>query len=466
MLFKRDAEELFEVHPITSTEMEQLAKLGGEIYQGKPPWADDDIQTINFAKVVCSEIARLSMLATKITVDGSARADWLQGIVNTSYFKMREWVEYAAAYGTVIIKPNGAGLDLFLPNQFMVTSTNDKGDIDGVVFYDSYVVSETDKKKHYTRLEYHRFTSDGVYAISNRAYKSENERSLGDKVDLKLTRWADLDEDVTITKENDERLNSPLFGVLKSPQANNVDIGSPLGMPCFADALTEIEDIDVAYSRNSLEIRNSKRIVLLDADKLVLGGNPKQQTNAFKHAKEQIDLPEYVKNVIGDGANAFYQEINPNLQTSVRLEGLNALISLAGYKCGFSAGYFVYNGRTGMITATQVEADDRRTIQFIKDWRDKIEKCMDDVLYALSVMADLYEYAPVGEYEITYDFGDITYNREEDRARWWNYVAQGKVPAWKYFVKFEGMSEDEAKEMITEAQAAQLEAMPSLFGEE
>ena len=41
---------------------------------------------------------------------------------------------------------------------------------------------------------------------------------------------------------------------------------------------------------------------------------------------------------------------------------------------------------------------------------------------------------------------------EDDRARWWNYVVQGKVPAWMYFVKFEGMTEQEAKAMIEEAQ--------------
>ena len=105
-----------------------------------------------------------------------------------------------------------------------------------------------------------------------------------------------------------------------------------------------------------------------------------------------------------------------------------------------------------MVTATQVEADDRRTIQLIKDVRDNLESCLNDAIYAMSVYADLYGLAPAGAYEVVYDFGDITYNREEDRMRWWQYVNAGKVPAWKYFVKFEGMSEEEARAMIKEAQ--------------
>lgn len=92
----------------------------------------------------------------------------------------------------------------------------------------------------------------------------------------------------------------------------------------------------------------------------------------------------------------------------------------------------------------------------------KLESCLDEVIYALNVYADLYGLAPVGAYEVNYDFGDILYVRENDRARWWQYVTTGKVPAWLYFVKFEGMTEEEAKAMVKEAQPDE----PKLFGDE
>jgi hypothetical protein len=142
------------------------------------------------------------------------------------------------------------------------------------------------------------------------------------------------------------------------------------------------------------------------------------------------------------------------------LTGINALLSQIGFKCGFSNGYFVFNEKTGMITATQVESDDRRTIQLVKDVRDQLENCLNDLIYALDVFASLYVLAPKGSYEAVYDFDDITYNREEDRGRWWGYVQAGKVPAWKYFVLFEGFTEDEAKAMVQEAEPK----MSPLFG--
>lgn len=87
---------------------------------------------------------------------------------------------------------------------------------------------------------------------------------------------------------------------------------------------------------------------------------------------------------------------------------------------------------------------------------------MDGLIYALNVFADLYGLAPSGAYEVAYDFGDLTYNRDEDRSRWWGYVVSGKVPAWMFFVKFEGMTEDDAKAMLAEATPQQ----PKLFEQE
>ena len=120
-------------------------------------------------------------------------------------------------------------------------------------------------------------------------------------------------------------------------------------------------------------------------------------------------------------------------------------------KCGFSQGQFVLDRKSGQITATQVEADDRETIETIKDMRDALKDTLDHLVYALNVYADLYDLAPLGEYETSYGFGDLTYNYEEDRARHWNYVSQGKYPLYRYYMEFEGMSEEEAKAIVKEA---------------
>lgn len=457
MILKNVIKDEFKVNSIVSSTMENMIERYAKIYAGNPEWANskEGIKTINFAKSVCSETARLALLGTKITIGGGERAEYLQKQIDKVYFKLREWTEYGCAYGTVVLKPNGTSVDCILPSNFIVTDQS-SGEITGIVFINKEISS--DGMKYYTRLEYHRFLEDGLYAISNKCFVSKREGEKGRGIDIKQTPWKELDEEVAI-----QNMEAPLYGVLRMPQANNVDIGSPLGLSIFSDAIEELKDLDIAYSRNAEEIADSRRTVLLDSDRLLQSGTKVNNSIVgFEHAKNELKLPKYVRMVYGTNNEEFYHEINPSLNTDARLTGINALLSQIGYKIGFSNGYFVFNESTGMITATQVDSDDRRTIQFIKDIRDQIEKCLNGLINAINVFADLYDFAPVGKYEIVYDFGDITYNLEEDRKRWWGYVTQGEVPAWIYFVKFEGMSEEEAKKMVKEAQTKE----PSLFGTE
>lgn len=455
LLFKSKAKEVFDIKEITSDSMRRMVDKCERIYKGHPDWVDKNahIKTVNFAKSICSETAKLTTLAIGITIDGSRRAEWLQKQIDKIYYKLREWCEYGFAYGTIVLKPNGESIDIYTPNDFIITEQKN-GKITGIVFSDK----ETKRKKYYTRLEYHRILENGIYAISNRCYVGESENDMGQTIPIEKSPWAGLAEEATI-----ENVESPLYGVLNTPIANNIDIYSPLSLSIFSDAIEELKDLDIAYSRNAKEIFDSSRTVLLDSDRLLATGGKIQNAEAgFENAKKALGLPDIVKNVYGDGQNTFYQEINPTLNTDVRISGINALLSQIGYKCGFSNGYFVFNEATGIQTATGVEAEQQRTIQFIKDCRDKLESCLDDLIYALNVFADLYGYAPVGTYTITYDFGDITYSYEEDKASWWKYRIQGDIPPWLYYVKFEGLSEEDAKKMVSEAQPKE----PRLFGEE
>lgn len=436
MLTKSKATDEFNIEPISSDQMRSWINECVDIYQGNPCWLDEDdhIDTIGFAKALASETARLATLGIGIKLDGSARADWLQEQIDKVYFQLRHWVEYGCAYGTIILKPNGDSVDLYTPDMFEITHVTN-GVIDGVIFHNW----KKSGKKWYTRLEYHRFDGD-LYLITNKCYFGDYPDDTKEQVDISVTPWSELREETAIAN-----MKQTLFGVFRTPQANNIDMDSPYGLPIFSEAVQELRDLDVAYSRNSKEIKDSKRLVMLDSDRLLPGGMGNMTRDT---------LPDYIKMVDGDTSTEsdVYHEINPTLNTDTRLTGINALLSQIGYKVGFSNGYFVFNESTGIQTATQVEADQQRTIQFVKDVRDKLESCLDGLIYALDVFASLYKLAPSGKYEKAYDFGDITYNREEDRSRWWGYVQAGKVPAWMFFVKFEGLTEEDARKMTEEAQ--------------
>lgn len=467
-MFKSEVKRVFGVTAITSGRMEEKIAYWLSIYRGEPEWVDveNNIKTINFAKTVCEETARLAVLDIGVTFDGR-RADYMKKWNDEAVMpKLRQWIEYGCAAGTIILKPNGAGVDMFMPGSFEITEKDGIGNITGVTFQDRYKQGDY----WYTKLEQHSFFTANVrykedeerksvtfYKVQNKAFVSDSEAEIGTPCDLVNTKWANLKPEVHITKNNDEKINNMLFGIFKMPNANNIDFDSPLGMSIFSEAIEELKDLDIAYSRNAQEIFDSESIELLGAGVL-------QEPGKKINSSADIKLPHHIKKIPGTSQDDFYHAIERPLNTDKRIVGINHLLSDIGYKCGYSNGYFVLDQKTGMITATQVEADDRRTIQLIKDVRENIQKCLKDLYYAQSVFADLYNYAPVGDYKPIYSFGDITYNYEEDKARWWNYVQSGKIPFWYYLTKFEKMSEEEAKQI--EAAAVEEKKKSGLFEDE
>ena len=357
-LLNRRAKELFGVKPVDTEVLTQYLDRCALAYQGTPDWLndDDDVVTINFAQTVCAEVARLATMNAEITVTGSPRADWIQGQVNNILEALRQWCEFGCAGGTVIMKPYGNGTELVFPDRFRIVGT-EAGKITGVVFIDRRFDAASDR--WFSRLEYHHI-EDGIYTISNRYFRGVSERDEGQQVAMEVTPWVDdaLADDATV--EGADRL---LFGIFRTPAANNKDPNSPMGLPIFSAALEELKDLDVAYSRNATEIVDSKRLVLLDSDRLFAAGKALPPTGKAREAHiKESGLPKFVKAVEGSGSmeREIYHEINPSLNTEMRLKGINSLLSQIGFKCGFSNGYFVFNEKTGMVTATQVESDDRQ----------------------------------------------------------------------------------------------------------
>lgn len=462
MLFISDCtsiEKVFGVELISSHEMNTALRNWDRISTGKPPWlnAADEIETINMAKHISDTRAKLTTLDIGIAVSGSPRADYLQDLADDLLKRLPDRVTEADRLGGIMIKWNGETWDFILPGNFGITAKDDNGEIVGAIF----AAHTSQGSAHFTRLEYHRFegnTVDGgkLYKISNKAFKNQlstkGEVTLGAEVSLdKVDAWAHMEPEVTIAN-----LEAPLFAYYRVPGANTIDPASPLGLSVFANALTELKAVDIAVSRKNTEVVDSKHITFVGQALI---------QNAEKRA---VELPRFVKGLgmgLNDTETSAVHEHVPTMLTEQRIKDINFNLSMAGVKCGFSEGVFVMDGQTGMITATQVEADDRDTIQTIKADRDALRDALEQAIYGANALITLYGLAPLGEYEINFNFGDITYSYEEDKAAWRSYAMQGWVPKWLYFVKFEGMSEEEAKAMTAEAEAAQIEKA-SLFGAE
>lgn len=469
-MWQKEAQDKFGVETIESDAMKAALNDWVNIYQGKPDWTlpDDrgnvDIESFNFAKKLCNETARLTTLALGITVEGSARADWINSFMESYISRMKnKECEKACAFGYIILKPNGEGIDYVMPWDFKPTHATD-GKIDGGIFHDMH--HEPDSKWYYTRLEYHRFeiVSEDIriYRITNKTYKATGANGIGQECNIEETVWARYLEDVAY-----KNIEKPLFSIFNMPLSNNIDMSSPLGVSIFSNAQKELKSLDIAWTRLEDEIFDSQKITFLGDMLIDEPGKPVRNRFAPGGAVDKTGkaLPRHVRILPGSTTGDEYHEVNPALQTSDRLSGIDHFLNLVGVKCGYSTGQFVLNGRSGVVTATQVESDDRETIQNIKQIRDSLQMATDGLIYALDKWADIYNLAPVGEYEVNYSFQDLVYNFEEDKLRHWQYVQAGKYPLWMYYMNFEGMGEEEAKAVAAEAKSEN-EPKEGLFGEE
>lgn len=462
-MFRKEIEERFQADIQLSSVMEAEINKYYNITAGKPPWLDpeDDIESINFAGYIDDVTAGLVTLDLGIDISGGERAEYLQKQADYVLSVITDKVSEALGNCGMMFKPNGQNVDYIEPGNFAPTETDSNGNILGCVFQ-----SQIDRGDwRYTRLEWHRFedttledgTEGKVYRITNYAYKARAGRittsllGIGDPCKLTEVReWANIEPDISLLN-----VEMPLFAYFKNPEPNRVDRTSPLGVPTWHNAMKELKDLDISWSRKSSEIEDSKHMTFV-------------AQAAIQYAEaHNVKLPRMVRGLeMGVDADSTIHEHVSTLLTEQRIKDINSILAMISTKCGFSQGMFVLDEKTGMMTATQVEADDQETIRTIKNIRDALQDTITQLLYGCNVMADLYSDTPPELWEtlkegMSFSFGDIVYNRQEDMANWWKYRLQGDVPAYLYYVKFEGMGIDEAKAMVAEARSENKEE--SLF---
>lgn len=444
--------ESFGVEPLIDENDKEYLQLWKDVYFNNAPWLDgvvtlDDmlngsnkqLRTLGMAKSVCEELARLTTLGCEIDIVGGKRAKALKEIIYKNKFKLHKGVEIGTALGCIVFKPTTAygGLDIITLFDMVPIRVDNEGNIVECIFIDKI---ET-KKDIYIRAEHHNFTEE-KYEIKNKCFISHGKSDKLHEIQLNIVpEWSDIKEEVIL-----KGYEKPLFTTFKTTKANNIDIHSKIGMSVFSGCIDQLEDLDVAYTRFAYEIFNSNKIIFTSQYAL------DQYNGKTRQERGRTKLPDFIKGLeLGVNAENTIYEHNPVLQVQQRKDAINLLLSFIGYKCGFSNGYFQFSDKTGLVTATQIEAEQQQTINTVSNIRQEYQKVIDELIYSYNVLMDIYEGVQKEEFEINYYFKDITSNFEEDRARSLQLVKENILPKWKYLTEYEGYTEEEAKQLVEEA---------------
>ena len=434
ILSRDEIAKKFNTEVVTSTDMYDAIKDWDNLYRNS---------ISNLASVISSEAARLATIEMDITFTGGVRAKRLQEIINQNKGNLRRKLELGIAYGGMVLKPDGiGGIDFIPPTRYFPVEYDTSGNITAMIFIDVYQKGSST----YNRLEYHHFedSEDGerLYIIENLFYKSQNVYTLGSPVSKNsLDMWKNLEDETVLVG-----IEKPLWGYFKMPNSNTVDIDSPLGTSIYSKATDSIEDFDVLYSKWRREIELSDKILFVNNDAMM------RKTPNGGRAEIFNPFPKLIKGLqFGMSANRCIDEYNPSIRVSEFKESIQIMLNLISIQCGFSSGFLTFDSKRGVVTATQIESEDQRTVSLCTDIQEQYKVALEGLVYALNVFEDLNDEFS-DKFEVNYYLKDLFVNTSEDRKRSYELAQNGYIPKWKYLEEFEGYTEEEAKSMVQQAE--------------
>lgn len=426
-----DVSKAFGVKFIQSYEMDEALREWDELYR--------KTDGIHLFPVITSEIARLALLEFDVNISGnSARKDIVSKVMNKELSgDLRRQLEYGCAYGSMIIKPciegGSISIDHVKPNAFIPLEFDSSNRLTSVICLERKSINGA----IYTKAEKCTY-KDNTYTVQTKAYYSTDYYDLGVEVKLsEVEAWGSLKPFVTI-----KNVDRPLFGFFRYPAANNIDIDSPLGVSVCSKSCNTLRDLDASYNKFNTEIDTSDK-VLFAADYLLSGINNKK-------IERKNPLPNLIKGLNFTTNGTEIKEWVPEIRDQAYKSVMQMYIDTVTIQCGFDSGYFTFDSSDGVIrTATEVRADQQRTLSTITDVQIELKKAIEDLLYGIIALIDLYELAPEAEdFNYSIKYKDFNLDPEQERERMLKLIEKGIYPKWKYLVEFEGYTEEKAREFI------------------
>lgn len=238
----------------------------------------------------------------------------------------------------------------------------------------------------------------------------------------------------------------PLFYIMKTNIANNIDLDSPMGLSIYANAIDTLKGCDVAYDCCLREVITGQRIVMMnkcllttdDSGRPIAPQDVKQTYMQFFGDDAQSDVSEFIK------------EFHPTLNTDALDKELQNQLNMLSSKVGLGSNYYRFDSSSGVVTATEYvgERNDfmRNAVKISKSIKIVLKDLVLGILFVGKNIlgANVDDNAKI---DITLSDGvveDDTKEREQDRQD----VRDGIMTKAEYRAKWYGETIEEAKAVI------------------
>ncbi|MGN0615110.1 phage portal protein [Ruminococcus flavefaciens] len=427
-MFVAVAKELGEHYYSSATA--RAIELWSRMYRGHAPWNSSNTKSSGVASSIASEAARLITIELKGELTGS---EALSAEFDKLLPKLRRFVEYGTAKGSLVIKPivvDGAITTQFIQaDRFFPLRWDSSGNLIRCAFADQL----RDGNTIYTLLEIHSF-ENGVLTVQNRLYRSGYDGLLGKRVPLSaVDKWAKLDDEGKFT--GIDRLP---FGLFNCPIANNIDEDSPMGVSVYSRAVELICEADKRYSGESWEYESKETAVHIgssmlrydkEQDKYIYPGGRNELYRAVEIDSGAVDKP-------------CLEVYSPEIRHEAYKSGWNEQLRRIEFACNLAYGT-ISDPNSVDRTATEIEASKQRSYTFICD----CQKALETALYEWAEGAAFW-LALSGQnsaYDMKLEWGDgILANPDAERDEDRKDLANGTLRPEEYRAKYRNETVEEA----------------------
>lgn len=435
MLGREKIKDAIGVEVAVSDKMTNGIDLWAKMYKNEPPWKEKNIKLCGLPAAIAGEFARLVTLELKTEVTGN---DFINEEYQAVISDIRKYTEYACAKGGLAMKPYASEghieVDMVQADRFFPTKFNSRGEVTAAVFAESLTVGQ----KVYTRLEYHQHEGT-MYHINNKAFVKQdldNVEVLGKEVPLTaVPEWANLQEEVTL-----KNVKMPLFAYFKIPNANNVDDTSPLGVSVYSRAINDIKEADNQWTRLLWEFEGSE--LAIDAD-ITLFKKDDKGNYEFPKGKDRL----FRMMDLDDNAEK-YKVFAPAIRDENLINGFNAILRRIEFNVGLAYGT-LSDPNTVDKTAEEIKASKQRSYSTVSDIQKSLQTALEQLVYAMDVMAQLSGLSGRKKYEMSFDWDDsIVIDKEQELASMQQDAVAGFIRKELYVAAKYGVSEEEALKMM------------------
>ena len=381
-------------------------------------------KTMGMAKRIPEDWANLLLNEKVEIVVNENQQESLNAVLDANNFRVRgnQLVELAFALGTGAFvefkdKEDNVNID-YIRADMIFPLRYENNEITACAF-----ASESGTgNDRYVYLNIHEKNERGQYVIKSAYFKKQND----------TLQQIDLPEGI------EEKINTqsevPFFQIIKPNIVNNIDLDNPMGISVYANAVDQMEGLDLVYDSYCNEFQLGKKRIVVPVK---MARIQMDDDGITKPMFDYNDTEFYAISGVDEGMGI--KEINMSIRAADHETGFKTALNVLAKKCGLGDTYYDFEAG-GVKTATEIVSEESDLFRNLKKHELILRQALTGLVQAVAALKGLN----IDDIAINFD-DSIIEDTGAEKERFLQEIRDGVRQKWEYRVRFFGETEEEAK---------------------